>query len=187
MTSSAETIAPPAAMSRTEQMLSRPALPLILALAAPNAIAFVVQGAVSMTEVWFIGHLGTEALAAIALMFPAMMLIQMLANGAIGGALSSSIARALGRGRKDQAEALIWHGIVIAVIASALFWLAWWLGGAALLNRLDVTTVVISEALLYGHILFAGGIALWMMGIVAAIYRGMGEMRSPAVVIVIGA
>lgn len=186
MTSSSIT-APAAAMSRTEQMLSRPALPLIIALAAPNAIAFLVQGAVTMTEVWFIGHLGTEALAAIALMFPAMMLIQMMANGSIGGALSSSIARALGRGRKDQAEALIWHGIVIAVSASALFWLIWWLSGAALLNRLNVSAAVISDASFYGHVLFVGGIVLWMMGIITAVYRGMGEMRLPAIIIVIGA
>ena len=147
MTASAPGTARPATMTRTEQMLSRPALPLILAMAAPNAIAFLVQGTVSMTEVWFIGHLGTAALAAIALMFPGLMLMQMLANGAIGGALSSSVARALGRGRKDQAEALIWHGIVIAVAAGGLFWLLWWLGGAALLHKLDVTPAVIDDAL----------------------------------------
>lgn len=178
---------PSTSMTRTEQMLNRPALPLILAMAAPNAIAFLVQGTVSMTEVWFVGQLGTEALAAIALMFPALMLMQMLSNGAIGGALSSSVARALGRGRQDQAEALIWHGIVIALAAGALFWLTWWLGGTALLQQLDVSSAVIDAALVYGHILFAGSVALWLMGIVASIFRGMGEMRFPAVVMVFGA
>lgn len=187
MTAAPRGAAPATAMTRTEQMLNRPALPLILALAAPNAIAFLVQGTVSMTEVWFIGHLGTEALAAIALMFPALMLMQMLANGAIGGALSSSVARALGRDRKDQAEALIWHGVMIAVAAGGLFWLLWSLGGTTLLHQLDVTTTVIEQALLYGHILFAGSITLWLMGIIAAVYRGMGEMRFPAVVMVLGA
>lgn len=187
MTSSSSPAIPARPVTRTEQMLSRPALPLILAMAAPNAIAFLVQGSVSMTEIWFIGHLGTEALAAIALMFPAMMLMQMLSNGSIGGALSSSIARALGGGRKDQAQALIWHGIVIALVGGALFWLAWWLVGPALLHQLDISQAVIDEALLYGHIMFAGGIALWLMGIISAVYRGMGEMRFPAIVIVIGA
>lgn len=175
------------APTRTEQMLNRPALPLILALAAPNAIAFLVQGTVSMTEVWFISQLGVEALAAIALMFPAMMLMQMLSNGAIGGALSSSVARALGRGRKDQAEALIWHGLVIALAAGALFWLLWLVVGSTLLQQLDVSAGVIDESVRYGNILFAGGTGLWAMGIIAAIYRGMGEMRFPAMVMVIGA
>ncbi|SFR44675.1 MatE protein [Marinobacter daqiaonensis] len=126
-------------------MLTRPALPLILVMATANAIAFFVQGTVSMTEVWFIGHLGTEALTAIALMFPALM--QMLANGALGGPLSSSVARALGRGRKDQAEALIWHGVVIALAAGGLFWLIWWLGGTALLHQLDWTGRALAAAL----------------------------------------
>ncbi len=34
-------------MTRTEQMLTRPALPLILVMAPPNAIAFFVLGLAS--------------------------------------------------------------------------------------------------------------------------------------------
>lgn len=187
MTATMPGAAPAAPLTRMEQMLQRPALPLILAMAAPNAIAFLIQGSVSMAEIWFIGRLGTEALAAIALMFPALMLMQMLSNGSIGGALSSSVARALGRGRKDQAEALIWHGLVIALVAGLSFWLIWWFAGPATLHRLNVSAGVIEQAIAYGHLLFAGCVALWLMGIVSAIYRGMGEMRFPAVVLVIGA
>ncbi|MCH8506209.1 MAG: hypothetical protein LAT50_18085, partial [Ectothiorhodospiraceae bacterium] len=173
--------------SRTEQMLSARPLPLILGLAAPNAIAFLVQATVSMTEVWYIGRLGTGALAAIALMFPALMLMQMLANGAIGGAVSSSVARALGRGGQAQAEALIWHALVIALVAGALFWVLWSLGGGLLLHRLDAPAAVIVEAIRYGNILFAGCVSIWLMGLLAAVFRGMGEMRFPALVMVLGA
>ncbi len=173
--------------SRTEQMLNSAPLPLILAMAAPNAIAFLVQATVSMAEVWYIGRLGTGPLAAIALMFPFLMLMQMLANGAIGGAVASSVARALGRGSQARAEALIWHAVVIAVAAGALFWMLWALGGAVLLHRLDAPGPVIMEAVRYGNILFAGCVSIWLMGLLAAVFRGMGEMRFPALVMVVGA
>jgi Na+-driven multidrug efflux pump len=93
----------------TRRMLAGAPLPLLLAMAAPNAVAFLVQASVSMAEVAFVARLGTEALAALALMFPGLMLMQMLANGAIGGAVSSAIARAMGAGDRARAEMLVWH------------------------------------------------------------------------------
>ena len=62
-----------------------------------------------MTEVWFVGQLGSSSLAAMALVFPLLMLTQTLSAGAMGGAVASAIARALGAGDQRRAEQLIWH------------------------------------------------------------------------------
>ena len=53
-------------------------------MAAPNAPGFFVQAGVSMVEAWYIGRLGTVSLAAIAFVFPSLML--MLSGPAFGGA-----------------------------------------------------------------------------------------------------
>lgn len=76
------------------EMLEAPPLPLLLRLAGPNATAFLVQASVSMAETWFVARLGIEPLAAIALMFPLLMLQQMLANGALGSGRQRYSARA---------------------------------------------------------------------------------------------
>ena len=68
-----------------------PVLGLILSMATPNAMAFLVQAAVNMTEVWFIGQLGTTALAAMGFVFPGLMLMQMLSGGAMGGAMDGQL------------------------------------------------------------------------------------------------
>jgi Na+-driven multidrug efflux pump len=98
---------------RTQQLLSASPFPLLVRLAAPNSLAFFVQACVSMTEVWYVGRLGRDALAAMALAFPLLMLVQPLSGGALGsalgGAVSSAVARAIGAGRNDRAEALVWH------------------------------------------------------------------------------
>jgi putative MATE family efflux protein len=168
-------------------MLADPPLALIVRLASPNAIAFLVQAAVSMTEVWFIGRLGTYSLAAIALMFPALMLVQMLANGAVGGAVSSAIARAVGGGARERAEALVWHALAIALGAGFVLWAVWHFGHAALFRGLDLPAEVVAEATRYGTVLFAGATAVWTMALMASVFRGIGDMRFPAIVSVLGA
>ena len=93
--------------NRTNQLLTAPVLPLLISMAAPNAAAFLVQATVNMTEVWYVGQLGTVSLAAMALMFPLFMLMQMLANGAMGGGVTGAIARAMGGHNVDTAERLV--------------------------------------------------------------------------------
>ncbi|MFN7265456.1 MAG: MATE family efflux transporter, partial [Phenylobacterium sp.] len=102
-------------------LLVDPPLRLIVRMAGPSARAFLVQAGVSMAETGFIARLGLVPLAAMALMLPALMLMQMLANGALGGAVSSSVARALGRGDSAAANAFIWHALAIAGLASLVF------------------------------------------------------------------
>ena len=60
---------------RTQRLLEAPLLPLILKLAAPNVSGFLAQSTVILVEVWMIGQLGTEPLAAIALVFPLLILL----------------------------------------------------------------------------------------------------------------
>jgi Na+-driven multidrug efflux pump len=73
-----------------------------LKLAAPTVVVLVVQTLVSVTETYFVGHLGTNALAGVSLVFSVLMLMTMMSNGGIGGGVASAIARALGGGRIDR-------------------------------------------------------------------------------------
>ena len=45
----------------------------------------VTQILVAIAETYFFGRLGTEALAGFALVYPLMMLMQMMASGGMGG------------------------------------------------------------------------------------------------------
>lgn len=93
-------------------------------------LVMVAQAAVGLIETWFVGKLGTDALAGMALVFPAVMLMQMMSAGAIGGGIASAIARALGARRRDDANALVFHALVIGLLFAAVFTVALLLGGA---------------------------------------------------------
>src|SRR6476661_7610918 len=110
------------AAARTQLMLEGPIVATLLRLAVPNLVVNVVLIAVTTSvDAHFVGRLGLDALAGLALVFPLMMLMQQMANMAMGGAIAASIARALGAGRREDASALALHGVVIAAAAGALF------------------------------------------------------------------
>ena len=173
--------------NQTHSFLNDPPLPLLLRMATPNSIAFLVQAAVSLTEVWFIGQLGSTSLAAIALVFPLLMLIQTLSGGALGGAVSSAVARAMGSGKPERAEKLLWHALIVSAAGAILLLILFFLFGERFLRFLGGRGEILEQAMAYCTILFPAGIFLWLMGSVSAVYRGLGNMKFPAGLLILGA
>jgi len=99
---------------RTRVLLEAPIGRTVVRLALPNVAVMVVQAAIGLIETYWVGKLGTDALAGVALVFPLLMVTQMVSAGAMGGGILSSVARALGSGRRDDANVLAWHAVAIA-------------------------------------------------------------------------
>ena len=78
-----------AALARTERLLKAPIVPTLLRLAAPGVLLMIFQSAISITDAYFVGRLGTAPLAGLALVFPLIMLLQMTSAGAMGGGVAS--------------------------------------------------------------------------------------------------
>src|SRR5262245_16685712 len=91
---------------RTRRLLEGPVAPTLLRLATPNVLVMVLQAAVSTLDGVFVGWLGAHALAGVSLVFPLVMLMQTMSAGGMGGGVASAIARALGGGRRAEADAL---------------------------------------------------------------------------------
>ena len=174
------------AAATTSPLLSEPPLRLLLRMASPSALAFLVQACVSAAETGFIARLGLAPLAAMALMLPALMLMQMLANGAIGGAVSSAVARALGRGDRDAAGALVWHALAIGLIAALVFAGIYAAFGRSLLVAAGAPAAVVELAHGYGHILFLGLAPIWVSALLTSVIRGTGDMQFPARLMIVG-
>ena len=171
--------------NRTQEFLTKPIIPLLIRMSAPNTIAFFIQSLVVLTEVWFISRLGTNSLAAVALAFPLLMITQTMSGGALGGAITSAIARSMGADDIEKAERLIWHSIIISLGGAISFLILFLLFGKQLLFLLGGRGEILQESYAYCSILFFGGILLWLSGSLSAVLRGMGNMRFPATLMVI--
>lgn len=164
-------------------VLDGPVAPAMLRLAVPTTLVLVVQTLVGVAETYFVGFLGTDALAGVALVFPVLMLMQMMANGGIGGGVSSAVARALGAKRHDDAEALIWHAVVLAGAFGILFTAAALLAAPILYRAMGGTGPALAAALTYSGVVFAGSIPIWVTALLSSALRGAGNVRVPALVI----
>jgi len=171
---------------RTRLLLEAPIAPTLLRLAAPNVLVMVAQAAVGLIETYFVGKLGSDALTAMALVFPIVMLMQMTSAGAMGGGIASSIARTLGAGRRDDANALVLHAIVIALGFGLVFTFALLFGGRWLYGVMGGSGAALESALVYSNWVFVGAVLVWLFNSLAALIRGTGNMAVPANVTVAG-
>lgn len=172
---------------RTRMLLEAPIAPTLLRLAAPNVLVMLAQAGVGLIETYFVGKLGTDALAGMSLVFPVVMLMQMTSAGAMGGGIASAIARALGGGRREVADALVLHALVIAAAFSLVFTVALVGGGEWLYTRMGGTGGALDAAIVYSNWVFAGAFAVWLFNTLSAVIRGTGNMAVPAYVTVLGA
>ncbi len=172
---------------RTRMLLEAPIAPTLLRLAAPNVLVMLAQAGVGLIETYFVGKLGTDALAGMALVFPVVMLMQMTSAGAMGGGIASAIARALGARRRDDADALVLHALAIAAVFALVFTVAVVGGGRWLYARMGGTGGALDAALVYSNWVFAGAFLVWLFNTLSAVIRGTGNMAVPAYVTVLGA
>ncbi len=161
-------------------LLVGPILPTLARLTLPNLVAMLVTALVAIAETSYVGILGTTQLAGIALVFPMVMLMQMMSAGAMGGGVSSAISRALGSGDEVRAEALALHATVIGVAAGSAFSLLFIAFGPAIFRTLGGRGAVLDHALTYSGVALAGSVLIWLLNTLASVVRGTGNMRVPS-------
>ena len=172
---------------RTRLLLEAPIAPTLLRLGAPNVLVMLAQAGVGLMETYFVGKLGTDALAGMALVFPAVMLMQMTSAGAMGGGIASAIARALGARRRDDADALVLHALLIAAVFALDFMVTVVAGGRWLYTRMGGSGGALDAAMVYSNWVFGGALLVWLFNTLSAVIRGAGNMALPAYVTVAGA
>lgn len=173
-------------MNPRSPLLQGPIARQMLRLAWPVLVVLALQTLVGVAETWFVSFLGTAALAGVALVFPVFMLMAMMSNGGIGGGVSSAVARAIGAGRRHDADALATHALVLGLVFGALFTLGAWLGGPALYRVMGGGGGALGNALLYSNLVFLAAIPFWIASLLGAALRGAGNVRVPAIVTAAG-
>jgi putative MATE family efflux protein len=174
---------PPPEPPAKNALLDGPILRTLLWLAWPNVIALSAGTCVVIAETSYIGRLGVESLAAMALVFPFVILTMTMSGGAMGGGVASAIARALGAGDKERASALATHALLIGICFGLTFMLGMLIFGPSLLKLLGGRGKVLDNAIGYAQIFFGGAVLPWLMNTMAGILRGTGNMKLPSLMI----
>src|SRR5262249_2361209 len=170
--------------ARTTLLLKGRVLPTLLRLSAPNVLNLLAIGGMITFDGFFLGRLGPDALAGVSLAFPFVMLIQHTAASGMGGGVSSAIARPLGAGRRDVADALVLHTFVLAPCLAAASSTVLLLGAPLVFRWRGEDGEMLSAALDYAKVAFSGAASICMLNLLGSAVRGTGNMGLPAGVIV---
>jgi putative MATE family efflux protein len=168
--------------ARTVVLLEGPIAATLVKLAAPNILVNIAQSSIGLIETYFVGKLGTDALAGVALVFPVVMLTQMMSAGAVGGGISSAIARALGGQRRRDTDDLALHSLAVGLLFGIAFTVSALLAGPWLYSTLGGRRASLTAAITYSNVIFDGAILIWIFNSLASVIRGTGNMHVPALV-----
>lgn len=170
---------------RMHLLLRAPVSVMLWKLATPNVLLVLSLTAVTISDAWFVGQLGTVALASLALAFPFLTLIQITAGGAIGGGITSSLARSLGGDDIQKAEAGAWHGIILGFILSLIYMVVLGFFSRPIFSLLGGADEVLEGAVTYAQIAFGGAATTVFLFVLPAILRGTGDTLTPARAIIV--
>src|SRR5260221_4013411 len=180
---SAKHVAPSAA-ARTKLLLEGPILTTLLRLAAPNILNLLAFAGVITFDGFFLGRIGTNALAGASLAFPWVMMVLQTTNSGMGLGVSSAIARALGAGRRDRADALVFHAFLLALAIAAIFSTVLLLGAPFMFQWMGGRDEMVADALSYANVALGGAVCLCVSNLLGNAVRGTGNMSFPAAVLI---
>ena len=162
-----------------------PILRRILALAGPTGVVSALQVTAQLIDTWLAAQQGTLALAGWAVVLPFTLLLQQMSSGAMGGGVSSAIARALGAGKTEEASALVLHAVLIAITIGSIFAIV--LAG---FPRIVLGAIggpqAADAAASYAMWMFGlGAIPAWLTNTLASVLRGGGRHALAARVLLV--
>lgn len=147
----------------------------VLALALPLVANSAVQMLLNLTDVWFVGHISTEALAGVGAV-QWLVLVAVMILGAVGMAVQTLVAQAYGAGRNLRASQALWTALWGLLLAAPLFVLAG-LGGRLMLAPFGFEPHIETLAADFWFPRVAGscfGAAVWA---VMGFFNGIGRPR----------
>jgi putative MATE family efflux protein len=172
---------PAAARSEPDRLLAVPPLTAVLQLAAPTTLVMAVAAVSNVVYTYFVSRLGTDAIAAVSLVFPVSLLAITAMGGGIGAGASSAVARALGAGERRQAGRLAGQALILSVVVGIAFGLVVLVGAPALFHLMGASGAVHDAATLFARVLFGGAFITFLGSMFDSVMRGEGNVRVPAV------
>lgn len=158
----------------------------VRALTIPMVGGIMAVISKSIVDTYFVAQLGTDALSAMAFMFPVMMIVANLAIG-LGAGTSSVVARCIGEGDSSQVRRRATDGLILAfVLVSAMS-----LVGLATLEPLF--TLLGADASVMVHVkaymrTWYWGIAFLVVPMVGnGIIRATGDAKIPGIMMAVSA
>ena len=167
---------------RQKLILEGPLGAALIRLAIPITLGNLLQTGYQLTDAFWVGRLGVAAVAAVSISFPVNFLVIALGAGfGIAGATLS--AQYMGAGRQDMVNHVAAQTMMMVTVTSAVLGAAGFALAPYLLELLGVAPDVYVGALGFMRVSFVGIIFVFGFGMFQALMRGVGETRTPLMIV----
>jgi putative MATE family efflux protein len=167
---------------RQKLFLEGPIGTALIRLAIPIILGNILQTGYQLTDAFWVGRLGAAAVAAVSISFPVSFLVIALGAGfGIAGATLS--AQYMGAGRQDMVNHVAAQTMMMVLLTSIVLGAAGYLVAPYLLDLLEVAPDVYAGALGFMRVSFVGIIFVFLYGMFQALMRGVGETRTPLMIV----
>jgi putative MATE family efflux protein len=148
----------------------------IWTLAIPMTLEMAMMSATQIADTYWVGKLGSAALAAVTISIALRWVINSLANGlGIGG--MAVVARRIGANDRAQADHATWQAVLLAISISLVLGAVGILVAEPALRVLGADAEVLPMGLSFLHIVFGGLFTLVLIFVINSLLRGAGEAR----------
>ena len=145
-------------------------------LAPPMMLETGIMNVSQLLDTYWVGRLGSAALAAVTISITIRWVLNSLANGlGIGG--MAVVARRIGARNREAAEHATWQTILLGLIVSLVLSSLGFLTAHPLLILLGADAEVLPLGLAYLRVAFGGIFTLVLVFAINAMLRGAGEAR----------
>ena len=166
----------------SEQILEGPIAGALLRLAGPVVLANVLQTVYQLTDTFWVGRIGAEAVAAVSFSFPVLFLFISVGGGVtIAGTILVAQAEGAGDGRQVDYVAGQTYAIVTLLslgLSAAGFFLA-----RPVLAGMGADADVLPLATSYLQLSYLGLPFVYGYFVFQALLRGVGDVRTPLVIV----
>jgi putative MATE family efflux protein len=147
-------------------------------LAMPMLVGAVLNNLQSIINLFWVGHLGPHAMAAVAVGGTILMLLFPMLMGLSTGTVAL-VSRAIGGGQRADAASAAGQSLLLAFVVGVLTSLIGWHYSDALAHLLGVEASVLPDAGAYLRINLLGNFTLYLQIIGAAALQGAGDAKTP--------
>jgi putative MATE family efflux protein len=156
----------------------------IVRLTLPMILGLIGMVTFNLVDTFFVGHLGTEELAALGFTFPAVLIINSLALG-LGTGAGAVISRAIGEGDHHRVRRLTTDSLVLSLLVVMIFVVAGLLTIRPVFRLIGASGEVLDLVAEYMSIWYlgVGFVVIPMVGNNAI--RATGDTKTPSIVMLV--
>lgn len=168
-------------------MTEGPLLGPLLVLATPIIMAQMLQVIYNLTDTFWVGRLGADAVSALSFSFPVVFIMLSVAGGFTAGG-SVLVAQHVGSNEPERATLFAGQTLAAAAVFSAGVSVFGYFAVPILLSLVGTppSTEIYRMAVDYTRIMFVGNFGIFGFYVFHAVFRGWGDTRTPLYLMAFG-